>query len=82
MSKNNTICEEDRIAYDAFRDWLPFYYATASEIPAGMRFRIAVNGYPNVAMACVDIATHQIRDKRLARKAQKELVSMQAYKGN
>ena len=82
MSKNNAICDEDRRAYAAFCDWLPYYYATAPEVPAGMRFRIALNGYPNAAMACVDIATHLIRDKRLARKAQKELVTMQVHREN
>ena len=80
--KKHSITQSDKAAYTLFTDALPFYWDTWSSLPAGLRFRLMVNGYGSAAMACADIVNHRISSPKLARDARKRLFHMQAWKGN
>jgi hypothetical protein len=79
--KTNIPPEMEQSAYRLFYACLPYYWKTADELPAGIRFHLALNGYGAAAMACVDIANHWIVTPKLAREVQKSLVHMQTWKG-
>lgn len=66
-------------AYTLFNDALPYYWETADKYPAGLRFRLAINGYGSAAMACVDIANHVLTTPKLKREANRALVAMQTF---
>ena len=80
--RKHTLTQTDKAAYALFTDALPYYWDTWSLLPAGLRFRLIINGYGSAAMACVDIANHWISSPKLARQAKKQLTHMQAWKGN
>lgn len=71
----------EKAAYTLFTDALPYYWSTLKELPAGLRFRLSMNGYGSAAMACVDIANHWLSTPKLVKEAQKQLTHMQAWKG-
>jgi hypothetical protein len=79
--KPNIHTETEQSAYRLFNDALPYYWHTVDELPAGLRFHLAMNGYGSAAMACVDIANHWIVTPKLAREVQKSLVHTQTWKG-
>lgn len=81
MRPNITI-EQETAACNLFHEAIQYYWSNPEELPAGLRFHLAMNGYGSAAMACIDIANHWIVTPSLARKLQKELVSMQAWKGD
>jgi len=79
--KQNIPPEMEQRAYRLFNACLPHYWKTAEELPEGLRFHLAMNGYGSAAMACVDIANHYIYTPKLAREVQKALTHMQVWKG-
>ena len=80
--KKHTITQTDKAAYTLFTDALPYYWSTWESLPAGLRFRLFLNGYGSAAMACVDIANHWLSSQKLAREAHNKLTHTQAWKGN
>lgn len=79
--KKHAISQSEKAAYQLFVDALPYYWDTWSSLPAGLRFRLTINGYGSAAMACVDISNHWLSTPKLAREAQKKLTHMQVWKG-
>ena len=79
--RKHTITQTDKAAYTLFTDALPYYWDTWRSLPAGLRFRLMINGYGSAAMACVDISNHGLSSPKLAREAQKQLTHMQVWKG-
>lgn len=69
--------EQEMKAYRLFNAALPYYWQTADELPAGLRFHLAMNGYGSAAMACIDIADHWIATPKLAREVSRALVAVQ-----
>ena len=82
MKKKTTIPPEQEMkAYRLFNACLPHYWKTADELPAGLRFHLAMNGYGSAAMACNDIANCWLCTPKLAREANRALTHMQVWKG-
>lgn len=78
MAKAKINKEHDEELYNNFKEFLPYYYAQKDDVPAMIRLRIAINHFPNAAMACHWIVNN-ITQKRLAKKALRELTVMQVY---
>ena len=74
--------EKEKAAFELFKAALPYYWKTADELPAGLRFHLAMNGYGSAAMACVDIANHWLSTPKLKREANRALTHMQSWKGD
>lgn len=66
-------------AYALFNDALPYYWETADTYPPMLKLRLALNGYGSAAMACVDIANHQLMTAKLKREANHALVAVQTF---
>lgn len=81
MKKKKSIYPQEMRAYRLFNACLPYYWTPADELPAGIRFRLAMNGYGSAVMACNDIVNRRLCSPKLAREAQRALTHMQTWKG-
>lgn len=71
--------DTENAAYALFNDALPYYWETADKYPPMLKLRLALNGYGSAAMACVDIANHQLMTPKIKREANRSLVSVQTF---
>lgn len=80
-NRPNISPEQEQAAYALFKELLPYYWSRAHEVPARLRLAIALNRYPNAALACVGIANHELVTPKLKRDACACLNDVQAWKG-
>ena len=78
--KTQTLTDSQKIALDLFNDALPFYFSTYDELPDELKFRLMINQYGSAAMACVDIALHQLPGKA-CKECKKRLTHTQTWRG-
>lgn len=69
----------EKAAYALFNDALPYYWELADKYPPLLKLRLAINGYGSAAMACVDIANHQLTTAKLKQEANHALVAVQTF---
>ena len=81
MKKPNIPQAQEAAAYTFFLECLPYYFSQAQEVPARLRLALALNRYPNAAMACVDIANHWLVTPKLKKDACARLTDVWAWKG-
>lgn len=79
--KPSISAEQEKVAFALFEAALPYYWKTADKLPAGLRFRLAMNGYGSAQAACTDIALHWLVTPKLKRQAARALTHMQSWKG-
>lgn len=63
---------------DMFHRLLPHYFALSGDLPADIKLVLAVNRWPSIPIACMDLAKMP-KDKRLSRELSSELVYMQSF---
>lgn len=61
-----------------FFDMLPFYNALEADVPAGVRLICAVNRWPNVVAACLELCKMP-RSAKVRRDLSRALVHMQSF---
>lgn len=63
---------------DCFADMLCYYHAKAAEVPPRLRLVLAMNRWPNPALACVDLQK-MATDKRTSREMARALAHVQSF---
>lgn len=72
--------DRDNRIFDAFCDWLPYYWTPADDVPENIRLHVLCNGYPNVATGCNEIVNHELKGRKIRKKAGDMLRYMQVWK--
>lgn len=68
----------DEKIYECFADMLCYYHAQEADVPPRLRLVLALNRWPNPALACTDLQK-MAEDKKLAREMDRALHHVQAY---
>lgn len=68
----------DKEIYECFADMLCYYHAKAADVPPRLRLILAVNRWPNPALACVDLQK-MATDKRTSREMASALAHVQSF---
>ncbi len=68
----------DKEIYECFADMLCYYHAKAADVPPRLRLILAVNRWPNPALACVDLQK-MAADKRTSREMGRALAHVQSF---
>lgn len=68
----------DREICECFADMLCYYHAKAADVPPRLRLILAMNRWPNPALACVDLQK-MAADKRTSREMARALAHVQSF---
>lgn len=69
---------DDSAIRNMFHQLLPHYFALSGDLPADTKLALAVNRWPSIPIACMDLAKMP-KDKRLCRDLSRELTHMQSF---
>lgn len=63
---------------DCFADMLCYYHAKAADVPPRLRLILALNRWPNPALACVDLQK-MATDRKASREMARALAHIQSF---
>ena len=69
---------DDEKIYECFAEMLCYYQAREADVPPRLRLVLALNHWPNPALACMDLQK-MAGDKKLAREMARAPSHVQAY---
>lgn len=67
----------DEKIYECFADMLCYYHAQEADVPPRLRLVLALNHWPNPALACVDLQK-LVKDAKTAREMAHALAHVQS----